>query len=140
MPRVKRGTTHVKKRRKLYQKAKGYKWGRKNLIRLAKTATTKAGVHAYAHRKQKKRRARGLWHIKINAFVRKYGLSYSVFMSKLKKEGIELDRKVLADLAANNPKVMEGLLQEVGAFPSAEDMAGSAEDRSAQKAEQEVNS
>jgi large subunit ribosomal protein L20 len=143
MPRVKRGTTHVKKRRKLYQDAKGYKWGRKKLIRLAKTAVTKAGVHAYTHRKQKKREARGLWQIKINAFVRIYGLSYSVFMSKLKKEGVELDRKVLADLATNNPEIMEGLLKEIGGFPSAEEVTRSSEDpkeTTSQEEEQKVNS
>ncbi|MFW5888688.1 MAG: 50S ribosomal protein L20 [Patescibacteria group bacterium] len=128
MPRVKRGATHVKKRRKLYKEAKGYKWGRKKLLRLAKTAVTKAGAHAYAHRKQKKRGARGLWQIRINAFVRKYGLSYSVFISKLKKEGIELDRKVLADLAANNPEVMEGLLKEAGGFSSVEETPQTSEE------------
>jgi large subunit ribosomal protein L20 len=135
MSRVKRGTTHIKKRRKLYQKAKGYKWGRKKLIRLAKTAVTKAGVHAYAHRKQKKRTARGLWQIKIIAFVRKYVLSYSVFMSKLKKENVELDRKVLADLAANNPEVMEGILKEVGGFSLAGEKAEKTEEVASGKQE-----
>ena len=113
MPRVKRGTNHVKKRRKLYQKAKGYKWGRKNLIRLARTAVTKAGAHSYAHRKQKKREMRRLWNIRINAFLGKHDLSYSKFMNLLKKENIELDRKILADLAANDPEIMEKLLTEI---------------------------
>jgi large subunit ribosomal protein L20 len=139
MPRVKRGTTHVKKRRKLYQDAKGYKWGRKKLLRLAKTAVTKAGTHAYAHRKQKKREARGLWQIKINAFVRQYGLSYSVFMGKLKKENIELDRKVLADLSADNPEVMEGVLKEIGGFSVMKETPKNSEKTISQQGEQKIN-
>ena len=113
MPRVKRGTTHVKKRKKLLKKVKGYKWGRKKLIRLAKTATTKAGAHAYMDRKKKKRTNRGLWQIKINAFVREHGLSYSVFINKLKTSKIELDRKVLADLAVNNKKVLAKIIEQI---------------------------
>ena len=113
MSRVKRGTTHVKKRRKLLKKVKGYKWGRKKLIRLAKTATTKAGAHAYIDRKKKKRTNRGLWQIKINAFVREHGLSYSVFINKLKNSKIELDRKVLADLAVNNKKVLAKIIEQI---------------------------
>ncbi len=70
MPRVKRGTIHVKKRRKLLSKVKGFKWGRKNLIKLAKTAATKAGAHAYYDRKKKKGGFRRLWQIKINAAAR----------------------------------------------------------------------
>ena len=123
MPRVKRGKNHVKKRRKLHQYAKGYKWGRKSLIRLARTATIKAGANAYAHRRQKKREARRLWQTRINAFVRRYGLSYSRFLNSLKKENVELDRKVLADLAANNPEVMEKVVKEVSG-----DSLGSAEE------------
>ncbi len=113
MPRVKRGTTHTKKRRKLLKQVKGYKWGRKNLIRLASTAQTKAGAHAYMDRKKKKRTARALWHIKIGAFVREYGLSYSQFMNKLKTAKIELDRKVLADLAENNKKVLAKIVEDI---------------------------
>lgn len=116
MPRVKRGTTHTKKRRKLLKKVKGYKWGRKKLIRLAKTAATKAGAHAYIDRKKKKRVNRGLWHIKINAFVREHGLSYSKFINCLKKNNIELDRKILADLAVNNKKIMARIVEEEKKF------------------------
>ena len=94
MPRVKRGTTHVKKRRKLLKAVKGYKWGRKKLIKLAKTARTKAGAHAYTDRRKKKRTMRSLWQIKINAFVREYGLSYSRFINLLKVNNVEIDRKV----------------------------------------------
>lgn len=110
MPRVKRGTSHVKKRRKLMRQVKGYKWGRKNLIRLAKTASTKAGAHAYRDRRKKKRDMRALWQIKINAFVREHGFSYSRFIDAMKKDNISLDRKILADLAVNNKKVLLGII------------------------------
>ena len=113
MPRVKRGTMHVKGRRNLLKKVKGYKWGRKKLIKLAKTAQTKAGAHAFMDRRKKKRTNRGLWQIKINAFVREQGLSYSRFIDALKKNNIELDRKVLADLAVNNKKVLTKIVEEV---------------------------
>ena len=113
MPRVKRGITHVKKRRKLLKDVKGYKWGRKKLIKLAKTARTKAGAHAFVDRRKKKRVMRGLWQIKINAFVREHGFSYSRFMDALKKNKIEIDRKVLADLAANNPEVFAKIVEAV---------------------------
>lgn len=106
MPRVKRGIGHNKKRRKLLQQVKGYKWGRKNLIKLAKTARTKAGAHAYTDRRKKKRDMRALWQIKINAFVREHGFSYSRFIGALKVANISLDRKILADLAVNNKKVL----------------------------------
>lgn len=113
MPRVKRGTTHVKKRRKLLSKVKGFKWGRKNLIRLAKTAATKAGAHAYVDRKKKKRVNRGLWQIKISAFTQEHDLSYSKFIGALKKNGIELDRKILADLAVNNKPVLAKIVEQI---------------------------
>ncbi|MGE5425557.1 MAG: 50S ribosomal protein L20 [Bacillota bacterium] len=110
MPRVKRGTTHVKKRRKLLQQVKGYKWGRKNLIKLAKTARTKAGAHAFRDRRKKKRDMRAAWQIKINAFVREHGYSYSRFMGALKAAGVTVDRKILADLAVNNKKVLAEMI------------------------------
>lgn len=113
MPRVKRGTTHVKKRRKLLKEVKGYKWGRKKLIRLAKTARTKAGAHAYIDRRKKKRTMRALWQIKINAFVREQGLSYSKFIKLLKDNQIEVDRKILADLAVNNKTIFKQIIQKV---------------------------
>lgn len=113
MPRVKRGITHVKKRKKLLSKTKGYKWGRKKLIRQAKTAVVKAGVHAYVDRRKKKRVNRGLQNIRISAFVKETGLSYSKFMGALKAANIELDRKILADLAANNKAVMAKLVEQV---------------------------
>lgn len=113
MPRVKRGVIHVKRRRNILKKVKGYKWGRKKLIRHAKTAINKAGAHAYMDRKKKKRNSRALWQIKINAFVREYGLSYSKFINSLKKNNIEIDRKILADLAVNNKEVLAKIIEQV---------------------------
>lgn len=113
MPRVKRGTIHTKKRRTLMKKVKGYKWGRKNLIKQAKEATVKAGAHAFVDRRKKKRTRRALWQIKISAFVRERDLSYSKFINLLKKQKVELDRKVLADLAENNKKVLNKIVEEV---------------------------
>jgi len=113
MPRVKRGVSHVKRRKKLLAKAKGFKWGRKKLIKLAKTAVVKAGAHAYVDRRKKKRTVRALWQIKISAFVREEGLSYSRFIAALKANKIELDRKILADLAVNQPEVLKQIIAEV---------------------------
>ncbi len=113
MPRVKRGTTHTKKRHKLMKSVKGYKWGRKNLIRQAKTATTKAGAHAFHDRRKKKGNFRRLWQIKINAFAREHGLSYSQLINKLKISKIGLDRKILADLAVNNKKILANIIAKI---------------------------
>jgi len=113
MPRVKRAITHLKKRRNLLKRAKGFKWGRKNLIRLASTAVVKAGVHAYTGRKLKKRDMRALWQIKISAFAKENGLSYSKFINLLKINKIELDRKILADLAEKNKAAMVKILEQV---------------------------
>jgi len=113
MPRVKRGTTHVKKRRKLLKAVKGYKWGRKNLIKLAKTARTKAGAHAFVDRRKKKRTSRSLWQIKISAFVKEHGISYSRFINALKVNQIAVDRKILADLVENNPEAMLAIVNKV---------------------------
>jgi len=113
MPRVKRGTAHVKKRRKLLKDVKGYKWGRKKLIKLAKTARTKAGAYSFVDRRKKKRTARGLWQIKINAFVREHDLSYSRFIAILKANKIEVDRKILADMAVNNKVELATLISQL---------------------------
>lgn len=113
MPRVKRGTTHVKKRRKLLKDVKGFKWGRKKLIKLAKTARTKAGAHSYVDRRKKKRTTRGLWQIKINAFVREHDLSYSRFIGLLKANKVEVDRKILADMAVNNKTELAALIAKL---------------------------
>ncbi len=113
MPRVKRGTTHVKKRRNLLAKAKGFMWGRKNLIKLAKTAVVKAGAHAYADRRKKKRYNRGLQQIRISAFVREQGMSYSKFIGALKAKNVELDRKVMAEMAINNKEALAKVVEMV---------------------------
>ncbi|MBL7141498.1 50S ribosomal protein L20 [Patescibacteria group bacterium] len=113
MPRVKRGKLHLKKRKKILKQAKGYRGGRKKKIKLAKIAILKAGVYAYRDRRTKKRQARALWQIKINAACRENGLTYSKFISALKKNKIELDRKILADLAENYPKVFFEIIKMV---------------------------
>jgi len=120
MPRVKRGTSHVKKRKNLLKKVKGYKWGRKNLLKQAKEATVKAGQHSYIDRKKKKRTNRGLWQIKISAFTKDRGLSYSRFINLLKINKIELNRKVLAELAVDNKKVLDKLVKEISPAKKAE--------------------
>jgi large subunit ribosomal protein L20 len=112
MPRVKRGVIHLKTRRNLLKKTKGFKWGRKKLMKLAKTASVKAGMHAYVDRRLKKRTRRGLWQTKISAFVKEHGMSYSQFMGALKKANIAIDRKILADLAVNNKAVLAKLVEK----------------------------
>jgi large subunit ribosomal protein L20 len=99
MPRVKRGVTARARHKKVLAQAKGYRGRRKNVYRIAKEAVMKAGQYAYRDRRQRKRQFRTLWIARINAAAREQGLSYSVFMNGLKKAAIEIDRKVLADLA-----------------------------------------
>lgn len=99
MARVKRGVTARAKHKKVIAKAKGYRGRRKNVYRVATQAVTKAGQYAYRDRRQRKRQFRGLWIVRINAAARECGLSYSRFMNGLTKAGVEIDRKVLADLA-----------------------------------------
>lgn len=113
MSRVKRGKSHLKKRRKLLKKAKGYRGGRKSKIKLAKTAVRKAGVYAYRDRRTKKRQARALWQIKINAACRENNLSYSKFINILKNNKIGLDRKILAELAENYPQTFSEIVKMV---------------------------
>ncbi len=112
MPRVKRGKLHLKTRRNLLKKVKGFKWGRKKLVRLAKTASVKAGAHAYIDRRLKKRTRRALWQTKISAFLKDYGLSYSQFIGLLKKANITIDRKIMADLAVNNKAVLAKIVEQ----------------------------
>lgn len=99
MPRVKRGVTARARHKKVIALAKGYRGRRKNVYRVAKQAVMKAGQYAYRDRRQRKRQFRQLWIIRINAAARENGLSYSKFMNGLKRAAIEIDRKVLADLA-----------------------------------------
>ena len=99
MPRVKRGVTARARHKKVLEQAKGYRGRRKNVYRIAKQAVMKAGQYAYRDRRQRKRQFRTLWIARINAAAREQGMSYSVFMNGLKKAAIEIDRKVLADMA-----------------------------------------
>src|SRR3989338_4889371 len=107
MTRVKRGVQHSKHRRNILKMTKGYMWGRKSKIKLAKTAILKAGVNAYRDRRLKKRDNRGVWILRINAALRPHNLSYSKFMDKLKKSGIVLNRKILSELAGGHPNIFE---------------------------------
>ncbi|HEY9100900.1 50S ribosomal protein L20 [Chitinimonas sp.] len=99
MPRVKRGVTARARHKKVLALAKGYRGRRKNVYRIAKQAVMKAGQYAYRDRRQRKRQFRQLWIARINAASRELGLSYSKFMNGLKRASINIDRKVLADLA-----------------------------------------
>ena len=99
MPRVKRGVQARARHKKLLGKAMGYRGRRKNVYRVAKEAVMKAGQYAYRDRRNRKRQFRSLWIARINAAARECGLSYSVFMNGLKKAAIQMDRKVLADIA-----------------------------------------
>src|SRR3989344_3919956 len=107
MPRVKRGMMHSKKRRNLLAKTKGMLWGRKSKLRLARVAELKAGVFAYRDRRNKKREFRRLWQLRINAAARELGMSYSRLIDALKKAGVALDRKILAQLAKDFPPVFD---------------------------------
>ncbi|MFA6131794.1 MAG: 50S ribosomal protein L20 [Patescibacteria group bacterium] len=113
MARVKRGTQHVKHRKNLLKKTKGYKWGRKSKIKVARIASIKAGAYAYRDRRANKRNFRRLWQVRINAAVRQYDLSYSRFIDLLKKANIELDRKILSQLAMEHEAVFKKLVEEV---------------------------
>jgi large subunit ribosomal protein L20 len=111
MPRVKRGTQHTKRRKNLLKRVKGYRWGRKSKIRLARPAMLKAGQYAFRDRRAKKRTFRGLWTLKINAAVREYGISYSRFINMLKTAKIAIDRKVLAEMAEKFPAMFAKVVE-----------------------------
>ena len=113
MPRVKRGMHHAKRRRGLMKRVKGFEAGRKNLMKLAKVADTKAGSYAYRDRRVKKRTARALWLIKINAALQTMDMSYSKFMGQLKANNIMIDRKVLSVLADKHPQVFKSIAETV---------------------------
>jgi large subunit ribosomal protein L20 len=102
MARVKRGVVARARHKKVLKQAKGYYGARRKVFRVAKQAVTKAGQYAYRDRRQRKRQFRRLWIVRINAAARQFGLSYSRFMDGLNKAGIEVDRKVLADLAVHD--------------------------------------
>ncbi|NUM25688.1 MAG: 50S ribosomal protein L20 [Candidatus Buchananbacteria bacterium] len=113
MPRVKRGTSHAARRKRLLKKTKGYRWSRRNTIRAAKTAVNKAGTHALRDRRKKKRDNRSTWTIRINAACRANGLTYSKFIKLLKDNKIEADRKALSQLAEKQPKAFAKIVEQI---------------------------
>lgn len=112
MPRATSAPARNKRKKKIFKAAKGYFGGRKNLYRTAKDAVEKGWEHAYRDRKKKKRNFRQLWIARINAASREHDLSYSRFMNGLKEAGVELDRKVLADLAVRSPEAFAALVEQ----------------------------
>ena len=119
MARVKRGTTTKARHKRILEQAKGYYGRRKNTIRIAKQAVEKAGQYAYRDRKVKKRRFRALWIKRITAAVRAEGLTYGQFMHGLKLAGVDLDRKVLADIAMHEGEAFRGsVAQARNALPA----------------------
>ncbi|MCA3251067.1 MAG: 50S ribosomal protein L20 [Pseudomonadota bacterium] len=115
MPRVKRGVTAHARHKKVLALAKGFRGRRKNVFRIAKQAVMKAGQYAYRDRRTRKRVFRQLWIARINAASRAAGLTYSRFMAGLKKAQIDIDRKVLADLAVHDPAGFESIVAKVKA-------------------------
>lgn len=113
MTRVKRGKISIKRRRKVLKYAKGYRWGGKSKERQARERLLHAWTHAFADRRKKKRDFRRLWQVKINAGARENGVSYSKFIARLKKANIELDRKMLAELAEKQPETFKKIVDEV---------------------------
>lgn len=113
MTRVKKGVHALKRRRSVLKQTKGMRHGRSTKERQAKDALLHAGAYAFAHRRDKKSHNRKLWNIKINAGARELGMSYSKFIGALKKKNIEIDRKILADLAEHNPKTFNKILEVV---------------------------
>lgn len=112
MVRVKRGKTAHKKREKILSATKGYKWGRKSKYRLAKEALLHAGQHAYRDRRAKKREKRALWQIQISAALKPFDLSYSKFIHRLKLAKIEIDRKILAEIAKTHPEIFKKIVEK----------------------------
>jgi large subunit ribosomal protein L20 len=109
MPRVKRGVAANKRKSRILRRARGYYGARSRLLKTAREAVEKGWLYAYRDRKQRKRQFRALWIARINAAARQHDLSYSRFMHGLKQAGIEIDRKVLADLAVSDPKAFGDL-------------------------------
>lgn len=113
MARVKRGTVSRRKHKKLLGLTKGYRGTKSKLVKVAKEAALHAGAYAYHGRKLRKRDFRTLWITRIGEAVKKENLSYSVFMNKMKKANIELDRKILSDLIVNDPATFKEIVQQV---------------------------
>ena len=112
MPRIKRSVASRARRKRILKSAKGYYGARSRTFKVAKQAVIRAGQYAYRDRRQRKRQFRQLWIIRINAAVREHGLSYSRFISGLKSAGIEVDRKVLADIAVHEKEVFATLVEK----------------------------
>ncbi len=115
MARVSRGVTKHARHKKVIKAAKGYRGRRKNTFRIANQAVEKAGQYAYIGRKLKKRQFRALWIQRINAAARLHGMTYATFMGAMVKAGIEIDRKMLADLAMNQPDAFKAVLEQAKA-------------------------
>jgi large subunit ribosomal protein L20 len=113
MPRSVNAAASKARRKRILKQAKGYYGKRKNVYTVAKNVVEKGMTYMFVSRKLKKREYRALWIARINAAVREEGMTYSVFINKLQKKGIELDRKVLADLAMNNPESFKSLVAQV---------------------------
>ncbi len=113
MTRVKRGTLATKKRRKVLKATKGFRWGRKSKERAAKEALLHSRARAFKGRKEKKREYRALWNVRINAAVRAEGTTYRDFIAALKKKGVKLDRKILAELAVKHPELFKKIVEFV---------------------------
>lgn len=113
MARVKRGLSSHRRHKKLHQLTKGYRGGRSKLVKEAKSAALHAGAYAFAGRKNRKRDMRRLWITQLSAAVKPEGLSYSRFIAALKTKEIKLDRKILADLAINNPQTFKEIVSAV---------------------------
>ena len=115
MPRVKRGVTAHARHKKVLEQAKGFRGRRKNVFRIAKEAVMKAGQYAYRDRRARKRVFRQLWIARINAATRELGITYSQFMAGMKKAAIDIDRKMLAELAVNDPAAFGSIVDKVKA-------------------------
>jgi len=115
MPRVKRGVTARARHKKVLNKAKGYRGRTNNVFRIATQAVTRAGQYAYRDRRRRKREFRSLWIIRINAAARLNGMSFSRFISGLRKGGVDIDRKVLADLAVSDANAFARLVEQAKA-------------------------
>jgi large subunit ribosomal protein L20 len=113
MTRVKRGVAASKRRKNIIKDAKGYRWKRKSLYAAAKQAVIKAGSYAYRDRRQKKRTMRSLWITRLNIAVRELGIKYSQLIKIMAEKKIDLDRKVLSQLAVENPEVFKKFMEEV---------------------------
>jgi large subunit ribosomal protein L20 len=111
--RTTKGAARTKAKKRLYRKAKGYRGGRRNLLRTVKETLIRAGQYAYRDRRVRKREFRRLWIVRINAAARMHGLRYSVFINGLKKAQIELNRKSLSEMAIHDPEAFEAVVEKV---------------------------